>query len=263
MTDPNNHSSPMTERAIKEMRSNVINGVENGSCAPIFFLSYPRPKLLGLPATAPEQVNPLVPRLFDDLNRHVNELIPRRPGEGPGFLDVAIRGGTDWQDNLFHAVGTCQVFVALISPNYVHGSQWCAREWDAFTRRKFSARTGAMVHGESPIVPVLWVPVADDQLPPDVAAINRFTPRDLPTGTEAFERNGLYGLLQLGYEDIYRAIVWKLAQHIRYVYSTYVVEPWTPIDAEGLRASFAPHGASRNAPHFPARATRAPRRNGE
>jgi hypothetical protein len=76
--------------------------------APIFFLSYWRPK----PAQGvgpPREATRFVTRFFDDLTADVNDLIGSVPGRDPGFLDVAGDGGVLWRRRLLHAVGTCHV----------------------------------------------------------------------------------------------------------------------------------------------------------
>ena len=66
---------------------------------------------------------------------YVGGLTVRRPGADPGFMDLSMNPGSEWRGELLEAVGTCKVFVALLSPSYT-ASEWCGKEWDAFSRRK-------------------------------------------------------------------------------------------------------------------------------
>ncbi|MGH8940007.1 MAG: TIR-like protein FxsC, partial [Actinomycetes bacterium] len=65
--------------------------------APVFFLSYARAHHLNKPVTAPYQVNRHVLRLFQDLSENVNQLLALPSGRDPGFMDLTMSGGEEWE----------------------------------------------------------------------------------------------------------------------------------------------------------------------
>jgi hypothetical protein len=197
--------------------------------APVFFLSYSRPP--GSTSGPDSRVR----RLFDDLTRHLSELLAFPAGQSIGFLDPTIESGVKWRRQLLHAVGTCQVFVPLLTPRYF-GSEWAAMEWDAFTRRSVTSRTGTAP--ASVVVPVTWVPTGPTEVPAAVRRYQRFRPGQSGESAEMYEVEGLYGLMVMSFEDVYHFVTWKLAQHIARVVSTCFVEPDVPADTNGLRRSF-------------------------
>lgn len=208
--------------------------------APVFFLSYARPRRVNVPVARPRYEDRRVERLFKDLTDMVNELVPLPAGRDPGFMDRQLAGGELWEEELLRAVGTCQVFICLISPRYLNDSEWCAMEWDVFSRRKRVRRADGSPGGnETSIVPVLWAPVVD-KIPDDVNAVTRFSPRDMPDPAyeAAYEENGLFGLLTQHQTDAYEAFVWKLALHVQRLNARYYVEPKVPRNTTGLRKSF-------------------------
>ena len=75
-----------------------------------------------------------VEEFFHDLAENVGQLISLRADVPAGFMDQEMRGGMQWTDELLHAVGTCQVLVALLSARYLK-SDWCTMEWHAFSQR--------------------------------------------------------------------------------------------------------------------------------
>ena len=141
--------------------------------APLFFLSYAqaagrrRPdshRRADFPVREP---NRDVIAFFDDLNRDVAELVDRPTGADPGFIDRDIPAGSLWEPTLLQAIGTCQVFVALMSARYFT-SPWCGREWHAFSQRTVTPRAGAEPGHETAIVPVVWAPLQAVRTPPAV-----------------------------------------------------------------------------------------------
>lgn len=213
--------------------------------APVFFLSYARAKHPKNAVTRPHQVNQEVLTLFTELTANVNELLSLSPGRDPGFMDMTMDGGERWEENLLYAAGTCQVFVALLTSRYLTGSEWCAMEWDLFSRRKIIKRDGTQLPGETAIVPVLWAPIKLE-LPSVVSEVTLFMPRNLPDPSflPEYEANGLYGLLRSDQIQAFKAIVWKLALHVQRVCHSYHVEPMR-LATEELRRSFVTEGASR------------------
>lgn len=192
---------------------------------PLFFMSYARSVDSGQPATdaAPDQ---LVKVLFNDLSADVGELTARAVGAFPGFLDQRINPGKEWEPELLHALGTCQVFVPLLSEGLL-GSWWCQREWDAFARREVVARPGNPAVGRrTAILPVLWAPLKPRSTPRTVSAVQRFTPDKLGADAIAqYEAEGLYGLLKMRNVTAYRSTVWFLARQVVNLHWAYYVRP--------------------------------------
>lgn len=221
------------ERYVAEDQFHVDPG------APVFFLSYARAR--NRVAAPPRDTNQKVFQLFVDLSDHVVELLGLPPGRTAGFLDRELDGGQLWSEELAFAAGHCQVFIPLISPQYLN-SAWCAREWDAFTRRRYELRPGALASpGEAPIIPVNWSVVDRRTLPTTVSQRQMFTPTRLPPDiAPQYHDEGIYGLLSLGKngKDAYDAVVWRLAQRIARAYHTHWVRARVPAHTQELRDTF-------------------------
>ncbi|MFC0533309.1 TIR-like protein FxsC [Phytohabitans kaempferiae] len=216
-----------------EVESAVAGGSGDESDAPIFFLSYVQTRR---PSDAPR--DDLVMRFFDELSRYLGELVGRRPGWEPGFMDRWPSDGEQWSQELLRAVGTCQVFVPLISGPYL-SSRWCGREWHAFSRRSVLSRDGGDAVAQTGILPVLWSPTREDRLPRVVREIQSFWPTGLPDEvTSLYMEEGLYGLYALGREDDFKAVVWRLAQRIVSFHREYWVAPGVA-ETKTLRNVFA------------------------
>ncbi|WP_198171234.1 TIR-like protein FxsC [Actinoplanes awajinensis] len=204
---------------------------------PVFFISY---------AHRPQRARPtrdahLVRDFYDTLYGHVDELLGLQAGQEAGFMDAEMDGGQRWSDDLAYAIGHCQVLVPLISPRFA-GSEWCAREWHAFTRRPHRTfPTATSSHGATPIIPVSWTPFPIEQLPGEIRAVQLFTPAlPQPEMARLYQSEGLYGLLQLGERglEVYEAVVWKLAQWIADAFWTHDVETDKDVDFRGLATEF-------------------------
>ncbi|MBQ1075615.1 toll/interleukin-1 receptor domain-containing protein [Micromonospora sp. C31] len=207
--------------------------------APVFFLSYARTK--NRVAAPPRDTNQKVFQLFVDLSDHVVELLGLDPGRTAGFMDRLLDGGQVWTEDLAFAAGHCQVFIPLISPQYLN-SAWCAKEWHAFTRRQVLHRPGAgQSAGETPVIPVNWSVVDSRRLPAVVSRRQMFNPTRLPPDiAPQYHDEGIYGLLSLGKngKDAYDAVVWRLAQRIARAYQTHWVRAEVPGDVRQLRETF-------------------------
>lgn len=220
----------------REVAAEVVSEID--SKAPLFFLSYARSRRerggVG-PTTEPSQQ---VIQFFDDLSVNVAELVSRRTGVDPGFIDRSITPGLRWSPELLEAVGKCQVFVVLLNAAYLE-CEWCAREWDAFSRREVTTWPDRSPSRQAGIVPVIWAPLREEAQPSAIRAIQRFSPTGLriPDIAASYEKEGIFGLLQMGWHDHYTAIVWRLAQRIADIYYNHRVEPATFEYAE-LRSSF-------------------------
>jgi TIR domain len=206
---------------------------------PLFFLSYARAGSVSQTNGPRPGSNGQVDNFFGDLSVNVAELVHRRPGADPGFMDNrSMKGGARWTEELLHAVGSCQVFVALLSAPYV-SSEWCGMEWYAFSRRKVTKLEESAFNPLTCIIPVAWAPVLGEQIPPCVDEVQRFSPDDLPDPDMArrYETDGVFGLLRMRQEIPYQAVVWRLAQRIAEIYHSHSVEPRT-FDRAELRNIF-------------------------
>ncbi len=233
-----------TRRPGEEIVIVLRGGEGNPQGGPIFFLSYARVRPSRTSPAGPRDVNQYVVRLFDDLSMHVDQLVGSPTGVDPGFLDRSMEGGTMWAREVFAAVGTCHVFIPLISSGYVE-SNWCAMEWHAFSRRNVGRpRPPTSPGSKTAILPVTWSPMRDDQLPPAVREIQFFLPQRLtdPGITQRYLTEGVYGLLALNDEAAYQAVAWRLACRIVDAYHAYHVEPWIPTDPGRLPQSFRGDG---------------------
>lgn len=180
--------------------------------APLFFLSYARATRLREGPIKQHDPNLRVKQLFTDLSYHVKNLVYHETGADPGFMDQAMSGGEQWRPELLRAVGTCEVFVALLSPAYMR-SEYCAVEWNAFISRPVHRRDQAL--HETSVIPVVWIPSRHGTVPAAVNKIQRFAPKRLPNDDLAhqYADEGLHGLLTLGVEGT-DGIILRLAQHI-------------------------------------------------
>jgi hypothetical protein len=170
----------------------------------------------------------------------VSELAGLPAGSDPGFVDKSLNGGERWTSELLEAAGTCQVFLALISPAYLK-SRWCGMEWDAFSRRRIIRRADGRPDFETGIVPIIWTPMESSALPKAVRGVQRFSPQRLPDPdmSAQYYQEGMYGLLSMSLDHAYRAVVWRLARRVVDIYHSHWVEPHIPADANTLRNVFA------------------------
>jgi hypothetical protein len=186
--------------------------------APLFFLSYAH-------SGRGQQLS--FARFFDDLSENVAQLISRPAGADPGYMDRSMADGSRRVGELLRAIGTCRVFVALLSASYFQ-STWCGMEWFAFSQRPGVARyAGNGLEQQSAVIPVVWAaPLPPDQTPTVVTEVQRFLPSDVPNIdiSSKYQAEGIFGLLKTQV-DLYDAVVWKLAQRITDIYYSYQVEP--------------------------------------
>jgi TIR domain len=183
--------------------------------APIFFLSYAH--AAGAQTDRHE--------FFDQLSLDVAELVSLPPGTEPGYIDRSIDPGTHWSADLREAVGTCQVFVAMLSARYFQ-SEWCGKEWYAFSKRQIRGLSHPRPKTQCMMLPVVWAgPIPSNLFPDVVGRVQRFSPDSLPnTVIAAYEREGILGLRKTD-PSAYEAVVWKLAQHIARLQYACWVEP--------------------------------------
>lgn len=210
---------------------------DSNETAPYFFLSYAR-----TPRVDSDDADPdlWISRLFRDLNSHIRSMTPV-PSSALGFMDVSMRAGQLWSTELSDALARCRVFVPLYSPRYFVSS-WCGREWSAFAQRAAHHRGGVGGGMPSAIVPALWAPVRDDQLPEVVRNLQYFHP-DLGSRYRDF---GLYGLAKLrSFRSDYEKTVLRLARRIIEVGENVVVERGDSVDLSAVPDAFAPPPSQR------------------
>ncbi len=176
-----------------------------GTQTPYFFLSYGRtPPLEG------DQQHPdrnLV-RFHQDLSRHIMQLTDLCQGVAPGYLDRLTKIGSAWEAELKHELAQCQVLVPVYSPRFV-ASTWCGKEWQAFERRQ-QAQREKDAFTRNAVVPVVWVPLPDDDLPPVLRGVQYV---DDGVG-HAYQQEGLYALMAAGRWSIYKKTTLALARAI-------------------------------------------------
>jgi TIR domain-containing protein len=202
------------------------SGYQVGPTIPVFFVSYAHAHGAPRPEPRPDRIEPdeFVFKFFYDLSENIGQLISLPPGAEPGYLDQMLDVGEKWKIKLFRAIGTCSVFVALLSAGYF-GSTWCSREWYAFSRRAETI-SGSVSPDELTItVPVIWAPIVEDQVPAHINDVQRFTPAPLttPHETALYRTQGIYGLHKVN-KDVYHKVVWKLAQDIARLQYQYQAE---------------------------------------
>jgi hypothetical protein len=191
-----------------------------------FFLSYSRAAEGTSKPGAEFDPDQLVERFFRDLSVNVKELLGPRVGAEPGFMDRNMRGGTQWNEELLRALGTCQILVALLSPGYL-GSEWCGMEWDAFAKREVRRSSEIASPHQGCIIPVIWVPVGPETgLPPPIRTGMLFAPESKPEPdvVSQYRENGIFGLLRMRQDISYQIVAWQLAMHIARVYRGQQVE---------------------------------------
>ena len=220
--DPFSQAGP----AQADVAKAAMPAVDPGS--PLFFLSYAHSQVSTRNMGEARERNWRFTQFFRDLSENLAELVSRPTGSDPGYMDLgymdqSISDGERWSPELQKAIGTCQVFVALLSPVYF-GRPFCGLEWHAFSQRRVLSYTPAETITQTAILPVIWAPVRDQDVPAVVRAVQWFYPRDMPTGTLRYESDGVVGLLQL--DDVgYKSVVWRLAQRIAEIHYSHRVEP--------------------------------------
>lgn len=187
---------------------------EGTSAAPAartyFFLSYPRlcplPEVAGIElADRPDE---WVRLFFRDLTEAVRARTGPDGPRRPGFLDLGEPGAPNWKPALTGAIGSAEVFVPLLSAEYVRRS-WPRREWASFERRLEDA---GLPEPQRRLAPVLWAPLPAAERPPEFADAVSLARGD---GRAAYQEFGLRTLLRLDpYHGFYRQIVGELAWRI-------------------------------------------------
>lgn len=221
---------------------------DEDSSTPLFFLSCARAGTIPQADEPQPGPNDQVNIFFHDLSVNVAELVRRRPGADPGFMDRSRQGGRRWTDELLHALGGCQIFVALLSVPYII-SEWCGMEWGAFSQRQVAKLKKSDSCLQACIIPIVWAPVPDERVPSCMRAVQRFVPDGLPDPdiVQRYESVGVSGLLWMRQEIPYQAVVWRLAQRITDLYLSHSVEP-RRFDRAELRNIFQQQDGEQHSP---------------
>ncbi len=194
-----------------------MGSLPGDATAPYFFLSYAHTPGDEFDSTDPDM---WVQRLFRDLCGHIKHMTDVPEGAS-GFMDRSMKTGQIWTDELADSLAGCRVFVPLYSPRYFRSS-WCGREWTVFGRRPVRHRTEGRPGTPSAVVPALWAPVEDHQLPASVCEV-QYTDPKLGAHYRDF---GLYGLMKVSaYRRHYERAVLELARRIIHVGENVIVEP--------------------------------------
>ena len=187
------------------MRGGYVPGAA-GDDGPYFFLSFARTSADDHGGQDPDH---WIAQLYNDLCQHVESLTYLPPGEKPGFMDRESRQGQEWPRRLSWALATCRVFVPLYSRRYFK-SEHCGKEWFSFNRRRLNQRASD-AHPSETIIPALWIPVPDSQLP-DAARSVHFEPSDFG---QLYAEHGFYGTMKVRrWRDAYEEAVYLLARRI-------------------------------------------------
>ncbi|MFC1443144.1 TIR-like protein FxsC [Streptacidiphilus sp. N1-10] len=200
---------------------------------PFFFLSYAHsPRGAG---RAGPVAHHWEDRLFHDLSEAVGELAGLADNEPAGFMDRGLKLGDGWSAEITEALAHCRAFVPLYSPRYFR-SQACGQEWSAFASREVLPRNRTSGHA-SGVVPVQWVSVRHELLPP-VARALQFNHRDFG---EEYVEEGLQTLLKARYfRTQYELAVHRLAQRIVQVGLDTAIRLGGRRDFQDQRSAFEP-----------------------
>jgi transcriptional regulator with XRE-family HTH domain len=203
---------------------------------PLFYLSY------SLQAGRESEVRgtPIrrIGKFFEDLSENVAQLSGLPAGQDPGYMARSFPDGRGWPAELLAGLGTCQVFVPLLSRPYFSSTQ-CGMEWYAFTQRRVVSRTSGRRGGQAAIIPVIWAPARESDMPAAVRSIQWFSPNSQPDADlgNTYQRNGVAGLLQMRMDAAYGAVVWQLAQRIVEIADNLYVES-VSLSQDNLRDVF-------------------------
>jgi len=213
--------------------SRAPKGAEHGS-APVFFLSYARhhraPEDKSGTAEDPDR---WTLRFFDDLTFEVAELTALPRHARPGFMDRELRVGQEWPRRISEALAACRVFVPLYTPRYFT-SLSCASEWYLFQARQSAHELTSGTRPEA-IIPVLWLPMPDTELPPAAQALQF----DHHTLGEAYARLGFLQLIRLArFKDEYQLAIHALAREVVRVALSGAPQAAQPVDFTWLRGRF-------------------------
>lgn len=206
---------------------NDAAGGQKTTAKPHFFLSYAH-----MPAVGTRNPNLRVARFYQDLCEAVLQLTPLPTADPVGFMDETMHQGDNWAAKISDALATCRVFVPLYHPRLFRSTP-CGQEWHTFAQRSAGAPGGPA--RTSAIVPVLWVGMSDEALPPVAAAV-QFKHSSFP---QEYVEDGLYALMaQRHHREKYEQVVFKLARRIVDVAVETVVPVVEPVDFTTYPSAF-------------------------
>jgi hypothetical protein len=211
----------------------VPQGAEHRS-APVFFLSYARHHRAAEDKTGTaEDPDRWTLRFFDDLTFEVAELTTLARDSRPGFMDREVRVGQEWPRRISEALAACRVFLPLYTPRYFT-SLSCASEWYLFQARQSAHELTSGTRPEA-IIPVLWLPMPDAELPAAARAL-QFDHHALG---EAYARLGFLQLIRLArFKDEYQLAIHALAREVVRVALSGAPQAAKPVDFTVLRGRF-------------------------
>jgi len=198
--------------------------------SPYFFLSYAR-----TPWNDPGGPNPdyWARRFYRELCNEILQHTSLPHGFRPGFMDVDLEAGVEWDQRLARELATCRVFVPLYSRRYFQSVQ-CGKEWAAFDLRRRSYMNGRNDLLEV-IVPAYWVPVPDYEIP-DIAKPIQYTHPDLGP---YYQEHGLYAMMKIRrFRDHYKMAVYALARRIIDVAERVRLPHGEPVDYSAIKSAF-------------------------
>ena len=175
----------------RQSRKARTKGAASGGSEFLFYISYARADL-----------DESLERFFADLAREVRALTGAAPSVAPGFVDLDIAAGTDWQQQLEQALHVSRVLVPIYSPAYFV-SENAGREFQAFLGRVVDASE------QTGILPVIWVQ------PAQLAPVAQRIVYSAPTLPEVYTNLGLRSLMRLRrYEDAYAEFLNEYARRL-------------------------------------------------
>jgi hypothetical protein len=194
----------------RDARAAVATPGGTGAAGRYFFLSYARlppvPPVRGADLTDPP--DEWVREFFHDLSAEVRRRAISEPVLRPGFLATEDASGRHWKSGLADALGSAEVFVPLLSPDYYRRS-WPRREWSSFMQRMRDARVAEPLRR---FAPVLWMPLSAGMRAPELAAALSLAG---DASLAPYAENGLRALLrQPSYRGLYEQVVGELAARI-------------------------------------------------
>lgn len=196
---------------------------------PCFFLSYAHTPRLFDDGDDPDG---WVKQFYRDLCKELVHYDPRwHEGGQPGFMDDAMQTGTLWRRHLSERLAGCRVFVPLYSRAYF-SKEFCGREWALFRERQMAHLAQTGVPNEA-IIPVLWQPLSDRELPPAAAGV-QLAP--LVENSRYLER-GLFELIRLD-KHAYLEVVIRLAEHMDSVARRGAPPPGPTVDLDDVNPLF-------------------------
>lgn len=175
-----------------------------------------------------------VMNFFRDLCSHIMHMTDCPAGVLPGYVDLGMRSGVEWDPEIKQALGSCRVFVPLYAPRYFR-SEYCGMEWDAFSRRESLHRAQSAENStQRAIVPVLWTALNHESAP-DVAKRVQLAGFDMDAH---YRRDGIYGLVSTKRWDDYDAVTYQIAREIVLTAELTRLRPCDPSVFAGIRNAF-------------------------